>query len=69
MFRKHLRLLSCLDLCSERLKARLQNWHLYFFSFSFSGPVVEALRLAVGDPDATGAGCISAPATADILTR
>ena len=26
------RLLSCLDLCSERLKARLQKVHLYFFS-------------------------------------
>ena len=27
-----LRDLSCRLLCSLRLKARLQNWHLYFFS-------------------------------------
>lgn len=27
----HLRDLSCLDLCSLLLNARLQNWHLYFF--------------------------------------
>lgn len=28
----NLRDLSCLLRCSLRLKARLQNWHLYFFS-------------------------------------
>lgn len=28
----HLRDLSCLLRCSLRLNARLQNWHLYFFS-------------------------------------
>ena len=69
MFGDYSRLLSCRDLCSDRLKARLQNWHLYLFSFSFSGPLVEALRLVEGDPDATGAGCASAPATADMLAR
>lgn len=39
-----LRDLSCLLRCSLRLNARLQNWHLYFFS----GAVVD-LRLAEGD--------------------
>ena len=28
----HLRERSCLLRCSLLLKARLQNWHLYFFS-------------------------------------
>ena len=35
--------LSCLDLCSERLKALLQYVHLYFFS-----PAVEGFRTWVG---------------------
>lgn len=30
--RRHLRDLSCLLLCSLRLNAREQNWHLYFLS-------------------------------------
>lgn len=42
----NLRDLSCRDLCSEREKALLQNWHLYFFS---GGAAPDALRLAVGD--------------------
>ena len=29
---QHLRERSCLLRCSLLLKARLQNWHLYFFS-------------------------------------
>jgi hypothetical protein len=62
-----LRLLSWRERCSDLLNARLQNWHLYLFSFSFSlsgGAVpVEALRLATGDAP----GVISAPATADML--
>lgn len=44
---ENLRDRSCRDLCSLLLNARLQNWHLYLFSFSFSG--AEALRLLVGD--------------------
>lgn len=62
-----LRLLSWRERCSDLLNARLQNWHLYRFSFSFSlsgGAVaLEALRLATGDAP----GVISAPATADML--
>jgi len=62
-----LRLLSWRERCSDLLNARLQNWHLYLFSFSFSlsgGAVpLEALRLATGDAP----GVISAPATADML--
>lgn len=63
-----LRLLSWRERCSERLNARLQNWHLYLFSFSFSlsggaVPLVEGLRLAAGD----AVGSCEAPATADML--
>lgn len=62
-----LRLLSWRERCSDLLNARLQNWHLYLFSFSFSlsggAAPLEALRLATGDAP----GVISAPATADML--
>lgn len=56
-----LRDLSCRDRCSDLLKARLQNWHLYRFSFSLSG--AAALRVLVGETDADG---WTAPATADM---
>lgn len=49
------------DRCSERENARLQNWHLYRFSFSFTSPPAEALRLVVGE--AVGG---TGPATADM---
>jgi len=39
--------LSCLLRCSLLLKARLQNWHLYFFS----GAEAEDLRLMVGEAE------------------
>jgi len=45
----YLRDRSCLLLCSLRLKARLQNWHLYFFSGA-----TEGFRLAEGDVDEAG---------------
>lgn len=59
----NLRDLSCRDRCSERLNARLQNWHLYRFSFSFSG--ADALRVLLGETGS--AGCTAAPATADMV--
>jgi hypothetical protein len=43
----NLRDLSCLLRCSLLLKARLQNWHLYFFS----GAEAEDLRLIVGEAE------------------
>jgi hypothetical protein len=43
-----LRDLSCRERCSDLLNARLQNWHLYRFSFSLSGAAPGARR-AVGD--------------------
>lgn len=42
--RQDLRDRSCRLRCSLRLKARLQNWHLYFFSGAEA-----VLRVAVGD--------------------
>jgi hypothetical protein len=42
-----LRDLSCLLRCSLLLKARLQNWHLYFFS----GAEADDLRLLVGEAE------------------
>lgn len=45
--RANLRDLSCLLRCSLLLKARLQNWHLYFFS----GAEAEDLRLMVGEAE------------------
>ena len=57
----YLRDLSCRDLCSDLLNARLQNWHLYRFSFSLSVDA-GALRALAGD---TG----SEPATADMAAR
>lgn len=46
-----LRLRSCLLLCSLRLNARLQYWHLYFFSGAlaalFGDPLVEATSVAI----------------------
>jgi hypothetical protein len=41
----YLRDRSCLLRCSLRLKARLQNWHLYFFSGAL--PVLRAAGEAV----------------------
>ena len=46
--RKHLRDRSCLLRCSLLLKARLQNWHLYFFSGT-----TEAFRFGVGAEEAS----------------
>lgn len=42
---------SCLLLCSLLLKARLQNWHLYFFSGAR-----EVFREAEAGDSAAGAG-------------
>lgn len=42
---------SCLLLCSLLLKARLQNWHLYFFSGAR-----EVFREAEAGESAAGAG-------------
>ena len=50
----NLRDLSCRLRCSLRLKARLQNWHLYFFSGA--APV---LRAVAGD-DVADASVMSA---------
>lgn len=55
---------SCRERCSERLKALLQNWHLYFFS---GGCVVDALRVAAGDKFSPVAGCTLTPAAAIIV--
>lgn len=41
--------LSCLLRCSLLLKARLQNWHLYFFSGANNDEADEDLRIAVDD--------------------
>ena len=59
VFGTDLRDLSCLDLCSDLLNARLQNWHLYRFSFSLSGALPAARR-------AGGEVFWRAPATAAI---
>jgi hypothetical protein len=53
--RINLRDLSCLLRCSLRLKARLQNWHLYFFSgtevdFRTGEVAVEAVEVAMSAP-------------------
>ena len=45
--RVNLRDRSCLLRCSLLLKARLQNWHLYFFS----GAEADDLRLMDGEAD------------------
>jgi hypothetical protein len=45
---------SCLLLCSLRLKARLQNWHLYFFS----GAEVFLAGELLAVPGAEGAICV-----------
>lgn len=37
---------SCLDLCSDRLNARLQYWHLYFFSGAWAVLLGEVVLLA-----------------------
>ena len=47
--RKYLRDLSCLLLCSLLLNARLQNWHLYFFSGA-----ADAFRFGVGAEASVG---------------
>jgi hypothetical protein len=49
----HLRDRSCLLRCSLRLKARLQNWHLYFFS----GAEVFLAGELLAVPGAEGAMC------------
>ena len=61
----NLRDLSCRERCSEREKARLQNWHLYRFSFSLASPLVEALRFTVAEAGATVGG--TAATTADMV--
>lgn len=69
----HVRLLSCRLLCSLRLKALAQNWHLYRFSLlpvpASAAPL--ALRPALGDCGMMGCcapvGGASAPATADMM--
>ena len=45
---------SCLLRCSLRLKARLQNWHLYFFS----GAEVFLAGELLAVPGAEGAICV-----------
>lgn len=45
---------SCLLRCSLRLKARLQNWHLYFFS----GAEVFLAGELLAAPGAEGAICV-----------
>lgn len=60
--RDDLRDLSCLLLCSDLLKARLQNWHWYFLTGG-GAPVAadDALRLAVGETlPASGASAVMA---------
>ena len=47
---------SCLLRCSLRLKARLQNWHLYFFS----GAEVFLAGELLAVPGAEGAICACA---------
>jgi hypothetical protein len=44
----NLRDLSCLLRCSLRLKALLQNWHLYFFSGASDDFLIEEDDAAVG---------------------
>ena len=51
---KDLRERSCLLRCSLRLKARLQNWHLYFFS----GAEVFLAGELLAVPGAEGAMCM-----------
>ena len=51
---RNLRDLSCLLLCSLRLNARLQNWHLYFFSGT-----TDAFREGVG-AEAVGLEAVAA---------
>lgn len=62
--RDHLRLLSCLLRCSERLKALEQNWHLYLLDFSSALPVFDGLRADDGE----GGEGWRAPATADMVS-
>lgn len=50
----NLRERSCLLRCSLRLKARLQNWHLYFFS----GAEVFLAGELLAVPGAEGAICV-----------
>lgn len=55
--RKDLRERSCRLRCSLRLKARLQNWHLYFFS----GADVFLAGELLAVPGAEGAMCVAVP--------
>ena len=59
---RHLRDLSCLLLCSLRLNARAQNWHLYFLSGT-------CCAFAGLDTCATEAVAVAAAGIVESLTR
>jgi hypothetical protein len=50
--------LSCLLRCSLLLKARLQNWHLYFFSGASDDFLIADDDAAVGSTDILATGIL-----------
>ena len=63
--RRNLRDLSCLLLCSLRLNARAQNWHLYFLS----GTCCGFAGLATGATDAVAVAAAGIANTIESSTR